>query len=50
MNFITDISRSNGCDYLWVNIDHFTTMAYHILLKTKENKAKNLVLVFAGEI
>jgi transposase InsO family protein len=50
MDFIMDLSLNNGCNQLWVIIDCFTTMVHFIPLKTNENRAENLALVFTHEI
>jgi hypothetical protein len=50
MDFITDLSLSDGYNQLWVIIDHFTKMVHFIPLKKNEKRAKNLGLVFSHEI
>jgi len=48
MDFITDLSLSNECDQLWVDIDRFTKMAHFVPLKVKT--AADLAVIFAREI
>jgi hypothetical protein len=50
MESITDLPLSDGCDQVWVIIDHFTKMVHFIPLKKNEKQTENLALVFAREI
>ena len=47
MDFITELTRSEGCDQLWVVIDRFTKMAHFLPLGNKRKTAADLAVIFA---
>jgi len=49
IDFITDLPLSNGCDCIWVIVDHFTKIAHFIPLKKGEKKTDDLIRIFAKE-
>jgi len=48
MDFITELSLSEGCDQLWVVIDRFTKMAHFLALRNKT--AADLAIIFGREV
>jgi len=50
MDFITELSESEGCNQVWVVIDRFTKMAHCLPLPKEGKTAADLVVIFAREI
>ena len=50
MDFITDLSTSEGCDQLCVVIDRFTKMARFLPVQKEAKTAVDLAITFASEI